>query len=263
MTQAPSFALPSFQARGDRGSFFVLDKSQLTTFISLCVVLASFFLEGMAATIMRSVGLFAVSGAVTNWLAIHMLFERVPLLYGSGVVQARFAEIRTEIRRLVLEEFFEPERVREVVDAASASTATSIDLSGVAERFDTTPAWESLVEIVMSSRLGSALGMLGGQAALDPLREPFEDRVRQIINEVAGSDAVRQAVAGSGVSDDAAGEVYTHIVEIVDRRIEELSPGRVKQIVKRMINDYLGWLVVWGGAFGGAMGLAAGALGAI
>ena len=27
-----------------------------------------------------------LSGGLTNWLAVHMLFEKVPLLYGSGAI---------------------------------------------------------------------------------------------------------------------------------------------------------------------------------
>ena len=51
-------------------------------------------------------GLFALSGGLTNWLAIHMLFEKVPLLYGSGVIPDRFEEFKQGIKELILTEFF-------------------------------------------------------------------------------------------------------------------------------------------------------------
>ncbi|MCU7375947.1 hypothetical protein PEC18_35415 [Paucibacter sp. O1-1] len=44
---------------------------------------------GLQQQIVFTIGLFALSGAITNWLAIHMLFEKVPGLYGSGVVPSR------------------------------------------------------------------------------------------------------------------------------------------------------------------------------
>ena len=56
-------------------------------------------------------GLFALSGAITNWLAIHMLFEKVPLLYGSGVIPARFEEFKLAIRQLMMEQFFTEENI--------------------------------------------------------------------------------------------------------------------------------------------------------
>ena len=42
---------------------------------------------------------------------------------------------------------------------------------------------------------------------------------------------------------------------IVTRRLGELTPGMVKEIVQDMIRRHLGWLVVWGGVFGGLIGL--------
>lgn len=52
-----------------------------------------------------SVGLFAFSGALTNWLAVHMLFEKVPGLYGSGVIPARFEQFKQAIADLMMEQF--------------------------------------------------------------------------------------------------------------------------------------------------------------
>jgi uncharacterized membrane protein YheB (UPF0754 family) len=42
---------------------------------------------------------------------------------------------------------------------------------------------------------------------------------------------------------------------IVDKRLEELTPQLVRDIIQKMIRQHLGWLVVWGGVVGGLMGL--------
>ena len=55
-------------------------------------------------------GSFALSGGLTNWLAIHMLFEKVPILYGSGVIPERFEDFKQGIRELILTEFFQYHR---------------------------------------------------------------------------------------------------------------------------------------------------------
>ena len=52
------------------------------------------------------VGLFAFSGAITNTLAIHMLFEKVPFLYGSGIIESKFEEFKLSIKNLLMEQFF-------------------------------------------------------------------------------------------------------------------------------------------------------------
>ena len=60
-----------------------MNKSLLTN------IIAAFFIAfGLASNVTYSheifiIGLFALSGAVTNALAVHMLFEKVPFLYGS------------------------------------------------------------------------------------------------------------------------------------------------------------------------------------
>ena len=50
-------------------------------------------------------GMFAFSGGVTNWIAIKMLFDKVPGLYGSGVIPSRFVEIRITVKKMVMKNF--------------------------------------------------------------------------------------------------------------------------------------------------------------
>ena len=57
-----------------------MDKSLLTNLVALLFALLGFLLlPGLGAELLLGIGLFALSGAVTNWLAVHMLFEKIPL----------------------------------------------------------------------------------------------------------------------------------------------------------------------------------------
>lgn len=53
--------------------------------------------------------LFGFSGGVTNWLAVKMLFDKVPGLIGSGIITQQFKEIRQTVMETVLETFFDAE----------------------------------------------------------------------------------------------------------------------------------------------------------
>ena len=53
------------------------------------------------------------------------------------------------------------------------------------------------------------------------------------------------------------------IENIIDKRLEELTPEHIKIIMKEMIQKHLGWLVVWGGVFGFSIGLLLGILGSL
>ena len=66
--------------------------SLLTNLVALGLLLAGLVLPEPAGSWVLSVGAFALSGSITNWLAVYMLFERVPGFYGSGVVPLHFEE---------------------------------------------------------------------------------------------------------------------------------------------------------------------------
>ncbi|MDH5582206.1 MAG: hypothetical protein OEY33_09905, partial [Bdellovibrionales bacterium] len=65
--------------------------SLTTNLIAVSIILLG-YLSPLYKDQIMSVGFFALSGSITNWLAIHMLFEKVPFLYGSGVIPNRFEE---------------------------------------------------------------------------------------------------------------------------------------------------------------------------
>ena len=48
--------------------------------------------------------------------------------------------------------------------------------------------------------------------------------------------------------------IIEQIEQIIERRLQQLTPEHVKDIVQCMIREHLGWLVVWGGVFGSFMG---------
>jgi hypothetical protein len=152
----------------------MLDKGWMTNTISLGLVGGSYAFSGIGSDMLRSAGLFALSGAVTNQLAIHMLFEKVPFLYGSGIILDRFESIREALKTLIMEQFFTPEKIESFV----ASQERTIDLAPIIEQTDFTPAYDALVRSVMDSTLGGMLGMFGGEAVIAKLKEPFLEKIK-------------------------------------------------------------------------------------
>ena len=202
------------------------------------------------------VGLFALSGAVTNWLAIHMLFERVPGLYGSGVIPARFEDFKREIHRLIMVQFFSPEHLRRFfAQGEAAMEGAKLDLEPIIDSTDLSPAFDAFVAVVESSSFGGLLGMVGGKAALDPMREPFAAKMKEVFKDLAKSPTFQETVRGQLNNSSVHDALNARVNVIVEQRLEELTPQLVKEIMQQMIRDHLGWLVVWGGVFGGLMGL--------
>jgi len=178
---------------------------------------------------LRAIGLYAFSGAITNWLAIHMLFERVPFLYGSGVITQRFEQFKLGIKELVMTQFFTQENINKFLSGGESGLNIDSDLVFV-----------KLKEAVLESSFGNMLGMFGGEAALEPLRPKVHEKMMEILNES---------------SEKSDSPLFEQVSEIVDKRLDELTPQMVKDIIQKMIREHLGWLVVWGGVFGGLIGL--------
>ncbi|OIN26359.1 hypothetical protein [Vibrio barjaei] len=228
-----------------------MNKSLITNFIALALLAAGYQLDN---TLVLYAGLFAFSGAVTNWLAIHMLFEKVPGLYGSGVIPARFEDFKLAIKNLMMEQFFTNENIDRFLNK-EISSGIPLDLEPILEKVDFNPAFDSLVEVIANSQFGGMLAMLGGTEALEPMKQPFVEKMQQSVIEISQSDSVKQALVEQLESPKMLNEVKDNVEAIIDQRLSELTPKLVKEIVQKMIKEHLGWLVVWGGVFGGVIGI--------
>lgn len=231
----------------------LLNKNLLPNLVAIALILVGWAVPGVAGNLIFYTGLFALSGAVTNWLAIHMLFERVPGLYGSGVIPLHFEEFKSGIMRLVTEELFNPQNVERFFSSDTSSSAP-VDIEPVIRNLDMDDAFDQLVAIVMGSSLGGMLSMVGGEVALDAMREPFKTRMQEFLINTTQSPSFQQNLQKQLRSVTASDDFVDRIGRIVKARLDELTPEMVKDIIQRMIRQHLGWLVVWGAVFGGLIG---------
>ncbi|MFT5367087.1 MAG: uncharacterized membrane protein YheB (UPF0754 family) [Candidatus Latescibacterota bacterium] len=232
-----------------------MNKSLATNLIAIaCIALG--YVSPVFSKHILAIGLFAASGAITNWLAIHMLFEKVPGLYGSGVIPDRFEEFKTGIHALIMKQFFTAENVANFFAAQTEDMKKSFNPDPVIEAIDFDRIFVRLIEAVMGSPFGSMLGFVGGPSALQPLKEPFIEKVQEEIRLLLVSPHFLDAIQKAAGSDEHTDEIIDKVDAIVVHRLNELTPEIVKTIIQDMIRQHLGWLVVWGGVFGGLIGLA-------
>jgi len=230
-----------------------VNKSLATNFIALLCTLFGFITNNH---LVYTIGLFALSCAVTNWLAIHMLFEKVPLLYGSCVIPARFEDFKLAIRQLMMEQFFTKENIDRFLSTGSGA-ASSIDLTPVIEKVDLTPAFNNLVTVIEQSSFGPMLAMVGGSEAIQPMKEPFIEKMKISITDISQSDEFNNLLREELEQPNMIANMQEKVSDIIEKRLNELTPQLVKEIIQAMIKKHLGWLVVWGGIFGGVIGLLA------
>jgi len=233
------------------------DKSLVTNFIAIFLTGVGYFLEAPYRQPVLSIGLFAFSGALTNWLAIHMLFEKVPGFYGSGVIPARFEDFKKGIHQLIMRQFFTKENVARFFESGDGTEDSKIDLTPLIDSVDLEPTFEALKTAVMESKFGATLAMFGGAAALDPIKPDFVDKMRTAVKEIVSAEDFQKKLPALMTGVDDHSHLLDRVNVIVEKRLEELTPQLVKEIIQQMIRQHLGWLVVWGGVCGGLIGLGA------
>lgn len=228
-----------------------MNKGLITNLIAILIVCIG-ALSGEQLFLMM--GLFALSGAITNSIAIHMLFEKVPLLYGSGVIEDRFEQFKSGIHGLIMEQFFTKENLDRFLSEEFKDDKEHFDFTKLIEQTDFTPAYDSLKTAVMESQFGSMLGMFGGEKALEPLEEPFKAKLKGAITKIVHTKSFQKTLQENLTSKNISDDIVQKVDGIVLRRLDEMTPRMVKEIIQKIIKEHLGWLVVWGGVFGGAIG---------
>jgi len=228
-----------------------INKILITNLVAVSLIGLSFSIDEAFSALFLFSGLFALSGAITNQLAIHMLFEKVPLLYGSGVIPARFEAFKESIKNLMMQEFF----TKEQLENFFAKEEKKINLEPIIEETDFSPAFDALSKTVMESSFGGMLGMFGGESALDALREPFSSKMRAAVIKIVNSDDFNNTLQSHMQNSSLNDDMLKSIEDVIDTRLNELTPQLVKEMVQKLIKEHLDWLVVWGGVFGGLIGL--------
>lgn len=228
-----------------------MNKSFLTNSASLFLVGSSFLLPAPFSKYFLNTGLFALSGSVTNQLAIHMLFEKVPFLYGSGVIAMRFEEFKASIKNMMMSEFFTKAQIENFL----SKEEKKIDLVPIIEETDFSPAYDVLTKTVMESSFGGMLGMFGGAKVLENLREPFNTKMKLAIGDIVQSQTFNETLQKHLNQSDLSQDMLESIEKVIDARLAEITPLMVKEMIERIIKEHLGWLVVWGGVFGGLIGV--------
>ncbi len=255
-----------------------MDKGTASNITSACVLTLGLLLDsGAAQAWILSAGLFGFSGGITNWLAVKMLFDRIPGLIGSGVIPARFREIRRKIKDIILEHFFDEEYLRRFfaenqqdIDWSRYIKSSNGDRSPVASFVE--QQWEKLtgaeviqpmideqIDKLSESSVGGLLMIVG----LDNVRPAVNRFVSAFVSRM--QEKVLAAAENVSVSDlqieldveRVVEDIRAQVEPLLEKKLEELHSGDVKRMMEDVIRSHLGWLIVWGNVFGGALGILA------
>ena len=238
-----------------QGFFHKGNVSNLISFCLLVVGLAASSWMAWSSWVLAA-GLFGFAGGITNWLAVKMLFDRVPFLYGSGVIPNRFREIRKTVRDLILRHFFDVEYLERFftgrMDALSDDPGLEAKVAELLNSDEVDEIIERKLEELQATPAGAMLKMVG-TAMVKPMVKQF---VSSLGSELAPRLAAEMAKSGLDVE-----SLRQQVDQLLTAKLEELTPEVVRQMMEEVMREHLGWLIVWGNVFGGSIGLVARALG--
>ena len=229
----------------------MISKSSIVNALSVLLIVISFYLPEDISKYFYYSGLFALSGAVTNSLAIYMIFNKIPLLYGSGVIELNFEKFKSSIKDMIMQQFFTKNRLEQFF----AQEESKIDLAPIIENVDFDVAFDALKESVMESKFGQLINMFGGEDSLELLRVTFNKKLKASILSIVSTEAFKEQLNHHIKHSSLSEDLITKVDNIVSNRLNELGPKSVKELVSKLISQHLEWLVVWGGVFGGLIGL--------
>ncbi|OHB49170.1 MAG: DUF445 domain-containing protein, partial [Planctomycetes bacterium GWF2_39_10] len=175
------------------------------------------------------------------------LFERIPGLYGSGIITLRFGQFKESIRSLIMENFFTEENFIKVTQGALPHT---IQPELIMDKIDFDKMFGGFVSVIKDSSFGGMFKLFGGEKALEPLRNPFKMEFERQTSEILSNIDIASVLR----KETNFKTFKLKISAMVDATLNELTPQRVKEIVENMMRTHLGWLVVWGGVFGALIG---------
>ena len=143
------------------------NKGAVSNYITACfmvlgIALCAAFPTSVPCRYVLSFGLFGFAGGVTNWLAILMLFDRVPFLIGSGVIPRRFKEIRATVKETIMDTFFDKEYLESYLQERAKGVMSSLDLGGrIKKALEADDVDALMVQKLEEVRLGGKSGAAG------------------------------------------------------------------------------------------------------
>jgi len=182
-----------------------------------------------------------------------MLFDKIPLLYGSGVIPRRFKEIRETVKNVIMNTFFDESYLGSYLKQKAGQMMQDVKLEEKFTKILNSPEVEAVVEkklAELSSRPeGVMFAMMGiNPVQLKPIIMPFVVGMGSELLQVLGKNMdLTQFISLE--------RIRKELDDLMTTKLQELTPERVKKLMEDVIQEHLGWLVVWGNVFGGLIGI--------
>jgi uncharacterized membrane protein YheB (UPF0754 family) len=245
-----------------QSGFWDTSKGEASCIFTFVVMVIGVFLTESSLTknatydYVLAFGLFGFAGGSTNWLAVKMLFDRVPFLIGSGVIPRQFKGIRQSVKDTIMTGFFDEQYMEQYLRKRSATMMKDLDLAKMITDFMAKPEFDELLTEKLTAMAAKPEGMMintmapmfGGVAGMVPIIKP----ILQAIGKEVGEELARTFDPLEVIT---VSKIRTELDALMTEKLQQLTPQMVKKLLENVIRRHLGWLVVWGNIFGALIGV--------
>jgi uncharacterized membrane protein YheB (UPF0754 family) len=234
-----------------------ISNSTISNSLSFLIMLSGLILyssiDSGASKYILSFGLFSFSGGITNWLAVKMLFDKIPFLYGSGIIPGRFKEIRKSMKDTIMTFFFDIDYMNDYLNDKSTSIK-KVAQDKIKQVLNDKEFDNKIVEVLKeltSDNTNIYSGMIlmftnngtDYNSILNIIKPLMKDFFLNFINNTGHSEFINIIT------------IRSELDKLLDHKMEFITAGIVKVMIENVIRDHLTWLIIWGNIFGGVIGL--------
>ena len=132
--------------------------SFLTNIIAAIILILSYISLYLGETL-YNMGSLALPASITNQLAVHMLFKKTPLIYGSDIIELRFEDFKLSIKNLVMNQFFDKEGFNKLL-----TNITKLAISKLKSSMNYKLLYKQLIGAIIASPARNIVTMIGGDS---------------------------------------------------------------------------------------------------
>ncbi len=195
-------------------SYSVMINAILAIFVGSGYLLQHFTKIKPLGHVLTTLGLYGLSGSVTNVVAVIMIFDKIPFIIGSGLIEENFEGFKEKLKDILVSYLFSK-------PPSLSTLAKNIHYQNVAEK-------------LYPHLLKTSFGVMFQWLSID--------QVAALLREIHIEEVIAHSF-GPKEWDD-----------YLTTQIEKLTPNQLKTLVFQILEDHLQWLVFWGAALGTGIG---------
>ncbi|XP_070575839.1 uncharacterized protein [Ptychodera flava] len=183
--------------------------------------------------VFRAIGIFGFSGGAANWVAIKLVFYRIPGLIGSGVIPRHYMEIKQRIKSMVIEIFFEQEFLSRYLAEKGDAFLSAINLEDQMKETTESGHMDVLIDKQIKMMVTEPEGAMFKMVGMDSTK--LKSFVKSLICSISNQITHRLLVSFKNSTHFTAEHIRHEVEAMIVTRMENITAKQVIKIVEELV----------------------------